>query len=219
MHNSLATLLMALYFFSFSLVQRPASQLEAHDFKIGAVTMDEALKQVARTYKTAIGLEQSGQTATNQRVTVALSNATVTEALDAVIKSARGKYSWRQEPGGAIHVFIPNADFSLPDVVLSEFDAQGVNRAEISGLLNQSTEVVAWRKEHNCSLGGGIVITGAAPVDSAKVNLNTTGQTLRSNLDQIVSELGTYFWIVDQEPARKGCFATITIPPPDPPRR
>lgn len=198
--------------------QQSLSTPSVHNVKIEGLVIDEALKRVAQTYQTVIGFEQSEPISFDQRIKVSLSHATLAEALDAIVKSD-GRYSWRQESTGAIHVFIAGRNFSFPEVVLVSLDVKNLNRQAVSNLLNTRAEVVAWRQEHKCSRGGAIVVTGAEPADSTEVTLQTSEKTLRDNLDEIVSELGTYYWIIDQTVTDNGCFASVALPPPDSPRR
>ena len=216
MRHSIVSALVAI---AMSLYVQPVAQSDVHDIKIKAVSVDEALRRLAMTYKTVIGLERSGSTTFNQRVSVTLVNATLPRALDAVTKSAGHGYSWKQESDNVFHVFTAGADLSLSKVVLPEVKAKGLGRADVYTLLNENDAVVAWRKQNSCIFGGGNVITGAMPAESPRINFSTTNETLSSNLDQIVLQLGTYFWIVDQTTVGKKCYATVEIPPLDPPRR
>ena len=78
-------------------------------------------------------------------------------------------------------------------VISRSREVKNLNREDVSTLLNTGVEVVAWRQERNCSRVWAIVVTGAEPVDSTEVILQTSEKTLRDNLDEIVSQLGTYF--------------------------
>jgi len=189
-----------------------------HDVQIPNLLMIEALKEVAATYRTVIGFQDSEPPPYNKLIKVSLEHATLAQTMDA-IETADSRYAWRQEPSGAVRVFSRNARFTLPGVVVSSLNIEELGRQQIADVLNSNPDVVRWGHLEECPVDGKIGVVGRAPVDTTKVSIASNGKTLSENLDEIVQKLGTYYWVVRQAVEDTGCISRVMLPPPDEPRR
>jgi hypothetical protein len=204
--------------FSSSRLQDARSVQPVHDVRIEGEIITGALKRVAATYQTVIGFENSEPPPYDKDITITLDHATLAEVMDAIVKSDP-RYSWQQQPTGAIRVFSREANFTLPNVVMASLRIEALGRDQTEVLLNASPEITTWMQQHQCSDLQGIVVGGIWPPDTTKITLTTGGKTVRENLDEVVRSLGTYYWVVSESVTEHGCRARILLPAPDLPRR
>lgn len=210
---------MILFCLSICSPQHDAGSIQpVHNIRIDGEVVAEALKQVAATYQIVIGFEDSELPSYDKDVEIALDHATLVETMDAIIK-ADPRYSWLQEPTGAIRVFSRKAKLTLPDVVMPSLRIDNLGRQQTEDLLNASPEIVKWMQQHRCSDLRAIVTVGIWPTDTTKITLTTSGKTLRENLDEVVRSLGLYYWMIRQAATDRGCQARIMLPVPDMPKQ
>jgi hypothetical protein len=189
-----------------------------HDVQIPNLLVIEALQEVAATYQTVIGFQDSEPPPYNKHINITLTHATLAQTMDAIVR-ADARYAWRQEPSGSVRVFSQNARFTLPGVVVSSLKIEQLGRQQIADVLNSNPDVVRWGHEESCPVDRGMAVSGRVPVDTVKVSFANDGKTLSENLDEIVQKLGTYYWVVRQAVEDSGCVARVMLPPPDEPRR
>lgn len=146
-----------------------------------------------------------------------LDHHTFAENLSAIVRH-QPRYTWRQEADGSFLVFRKGATSAVADLVFNRFEIRNLNRPDVEDYLDTNSELSAWLDQHNCAREGrAIVTTGSPPQDAAKANLNADGKSLRENLDEIVQQLGTYFWIITENRRSGRCHVGITLEPIIPP--
>jgi hypothetical protein len=165
-----------------------------------------------------IGLVNTEPSPYNKALNVKMDHATLAETLDALVK-ADPRYSWQRESSGVVFVSSRNPHTTLPDLVMNKFNVQNLKREEISELFDSIPEISGWTKEHSCPRSEPVVTVGIFPEDRTRITLVTSGKTLRENLNEVVLELKTYYWIIGEAATENGCVSSIVLPAPDIPRR
>lgn len=179
----------------------------------------DALMNVAAAYRVVIGLEEPAvPERLSSPVVIHLDHNTLAENLSAIVRH-QPRYTWRREADGSFLVLRKGATSAVADLTFNRFEIQNLNRSNIEDYLDTNSELSAWLNGHNCTREGrAIVITGSPPQDTAKANFDGDGKSLRENLDEVVRQLGTYFWIITetQRPGQQ-CRVGIVLEPIIPP--
>jgi hypothetical protein len=160
--------------------------------------MSDAVRQVAQTFHVVVGFEEVITPPYDKLVTVNLSRTTVTDALNAIIRTDP-RYEWRQVSDGAYRVFKKDAAGDLPDLVVKSFTVKDRSWQEISNLLDKMPEIATWLGDRHCSLGGAIIAgPDVSQEDGKKISINANGKHFSEILDEIAEEAGMYFGSVVQ---------------------
>jgi hypothetical protein len=182
---------------------------------ITAYDMSEALQNVAAAYRTVIGLEEpSAPVKLSPPVAIHFDDLTLTEALNKVL-AGQQHYAFRREPDGSFVVFRKGVTFSVANLALTHLEIRNLNRDEIEEYLETDSELTDWLREQGCARYPRVFSTsGSPPQDTALVNLDGGGKSLRENLNEIVRQLGTYYWTVTQTQKHgRQCRVGITLQP------
>ena len=179
------------------------------NIRIQKLLMPDALRVVAATYQTVIGLESVDAPPFDHTITLALTQVSLSQTMDALMK-ADLRYFWRQESDGSVHVLSRNGKLTLPDILVESFNVENMKRKGISDMLDKQQEVDLWLREHGCSR---VELTNPLRErDDATIGFTSSRKTLRENLDEVVRKTGTYFWSIVQLSGQE-CRVSIQIPP------
>jgi hypothetical protein len=173
--------------------------------------MPDALRMVAKTYETVIGLENVITAPFDRTITLRLDDASLPEALDALVK-ADPRFEWHFGKDGSIQVYGVDTRLTLPSIVLHEFKVQNMNRKEISDLLDRQEDVQSWLRQNTCERVEIFVAPHEKTTDRERISFDGSGKTLHENLDQVVQGMGTYFWEIGRLTGEE-CRISIMLPP------
>ena len=189
--------------------QGPAPQAVKRSIEINRLRFSDALAQIAKSFNTVVGLEETPQPQNEKLLTLSLNQDSISDALNRFIK-ADPRYEWHLETDGAIRVRSVQPPPPLGDLILINFSLVNRYRREISKLLDEQSEFQNWLKERGCER---VEYTTGHDWDSdtKRISFSSTGTTLRENLDQVALETGTYFWSITKLPDRAGCRVSIRI--------
>lgn len=191
--------------------QEKPAQMPTKDIALENIHLSEALPRLAQQYRTVIGFE-TADVRDDRPITIKLTHATLRQALDALVQ-ADYRFAWQQNSDGAIHVYNLGQRLSLPDKTLNQFTADHLNWGQVWKSLRSDPDMLDWMKQNQCHFADYVVVTGRVPVNDHLISIDASGQSLRDVLDEVVSQLGTYYWEVREGTSQSGCGVTVNFTP------
>jgi hypothetical protein len=156
--------------------------------------MISILAELPHAYGVTMGLELDTQR--YHRVEISVMDATVTDAMNAVVQSSK-KYQWRQT-GGFINVWPVAGGNPLLDTKISSLNIKNLTPAEAFDQLLNLPEVQAnmtgWNLKHRAP------VDSSEKLSSSRFSISLEGVSLREALDKIAQESHLGIWIFRNYP-------------------
>ena len=165
--------------------------------------MTTILAALPSAYGVTIGLELD--THGHQRVGISVSDATVTDAMNAIVQSSK-KYQWRQA-GGFIEVWPSAGGNPLLDTRINSFKVKDLSPSEAFDQLLNLPEVQG--SMANLNLKRQAPEKPPAKLSSSKFSVDLEGVSLREALDRIAQESRLEIWIFRNYP--NGSFSISSV--------
>jgi hypothetical protein len=165
--------------------------------------MAALLASLANPYGVTIGLELDTQR--YQVVGIALSDATVTDVMNAIVQSAK-KYQW-QQTGSFVEVWPLAGSNPLLETRISSFNVKDLSASEAFDRLLNLPEVQANMRDLNLQRRAPAESPGK--LTSSRFSVNLEGVTLREALDKIAQESHIDIWIFRNYP--NGFFSISAV--------
>ena len=146
------------------------------------------------TFGVTVGLELD--TRGYDRVELSLDDATLTDVMNAIVKSSK-RYEWRQT-GGFIDIWPVGGSNPLLDTRIGSFKVKDVNPAEAFDQLLNLPEVQASMTALN--LKRRAPEASAGKLSSATFSVNLEGVSLREALNKIAQESRMEIWVFRNYP-------------------
>jgi len=165
--------------------------------------MANILSELPNVYGVTIGLELDTQR--YQVVGIALSDATVTDVMNAIVQSAK-KYQW-QQTGSFVEVWPLAGSNPLLETRISSFNVKDLSASEAFDRLLNLPEVQANMRDLNLQRRAPAESPGK--LTSSRFSVNLEGVTLREALDKIAQESHIEIWIFRNYP--NGFFSITSV--------
>jgi hypothetical protein len=165
--------------------------------------MANILSELPNVYGVTIGLELDTQR--YQVVGIALSDATVTDVMNAIVQSAK-KYQW-QQTGSFVEVWPLAGSNPLLETRISSFNVKDLSASEAFDRLLNLPEVQANMRDLNLQRRAPAESPGK--LTSSRFSVNLEGVTLREALDKIAQESHIDIWIFRNYP--NGFFSISAV--------
>jgi hypothetical protein len=165
--------------------------------------MANILSELPNVYGVTIGLELDTQR--YQVVGIALSDATVTDVMNAIVQSAK-KYQW-QQTGSFVEVWPLAGSNPLLETRISSFNVKDLSASEAFDRLLNLPEVQANMRDLNLQRRAPAESPGK--LTSSRFSVNLEGVTLREALDKIAKESHIDIWIFRNYP--NGFFSISAV--------
>ena len=165
--------------------------------------MANILSELPNVYGVTIGLELDTQR--YQVVGIALSDATVTDVMNAIVQSAK-KYQW-QQTGSFVEVWPLAGSNPLLETRISSFNVKDLSASEAFDRLLNLPEVQANMRDLNLQRRAPAESPGK--LTSSRFSVNLEGVTLREALDKIAKESHIDIWIFRNHP--NGFFSISAV--------
>jgi len=165
--------------------------------------MANILSELPNVYGVTIGLELDTQR--YQVVGIALSDATVTDVMSAIVQSAK-KYQW-QQTGSFVEVWPLAGSNPLLETRISSFNVKDLSASEAFDRLLNLPEVQANMRDLNLQRRAPAESPGK--LTSSRFSVNLEGVTLREALDKIAKESHIDIWIFRNYP--NGFFSISAV--------
>jgi hypothetical protein len=165
--------------------------------------MANILSELPNVYGVTIGLELDTQR--YQVVGIALSDATVTDVMNAIVESAK-KYQW-QQTGSFVEVWPLAGSNPLLETRISSFNVKDLSASEAFDRLLNLPEVQANMRDLNLQRRAPAESPGK--LTSSRFSVNLEGVTLREALDKIAKESHIDIWIFRNYP--NGFFSISAV--------
>jgi hypothetical protein len=183
------------------------------DFDVEGLQLPDALRKLGKDYQIVVGDVIRSGPPYDRLVTVHLHDATVGDALDALVK-ADPRFLWRRNASGGIRVFSKDSPPNLPDVKIKHFVVNDVDSREASKLLDKLPEVARWLKANGCTRQE-IFVGGSGGVQQRpaekKFSLSLNKRFFWQDLEALAKASGTYSWSMVQWEADQHCYVGIYI--------
>ena len=167
----------------------------------GDITM--ILAALPNAYGVTVGLELDTQR--YHQVGISLSDATVTDVLNAIVQSSK-KYQWRQT-GEFVDVWPLAGSNSLLETRISSFNVKDLSPSEAFDQLLNLPELQANMKNMNLKRRPPDV--SLEKVSNSRFSVNMEGVNLRQALNKIAQESGIQIWIFRNH--QNGFFSVSTV--------
>ena len=167
----------------------------------GDMTM--ILASLTDAYGVTVGLELDTQR--YQRVSLSLRDATVTEAMKAIVQSSK-KYQW-QQTGRFVDVWPLAGSNPLLETRISSFNVKDVSSSQAFDLLFNLPEVQASMTSLN--LKRRVEDVSAGKLSSSRFSVNLEGVSLREALNKVAQESPVEIWIFRNYP--NGFFSISSL--------
>lgn len=174
------------------MAQQPAPRTVRIISYQGDMTM--FLAAMPSTFSVTVGLELG--TEGYQTVRMSLQDATVTDAMNAIVQSSK-KYQWRQT-GEFVDVWPVTGSNPLLETKISSFKVQDVSPAEAFDQLLNLPEVQANMTALNLKRRAPDVVAGK--LSSARFSVSLEAVTLRQALNRIAQESRIEIWVFRNYP-------------------
>jgi len=161
------------------------------------------LAALPNTYGVTVGLELDTQR--YHHVGVSLSDATVTDVMNAIVQSSK-KYQWRQT-GGFVDVWPLAGSNQLLDTRITSFNVKDLSSSEAFDQLLNLPEVQANMTALNLKRRAPDVSPGT--LSSSRFSVNLEGVSLREALNKIARESHIEIWIFRNYP--NGFFSISSV--------
>jgi hypothetical protein len=178
--------------------------VELADINVEGELMPSALKHIAEAYRAVIGLEYSLEAPYDRGLSIHLKHASLTTALDAVVK-AQPRFSWQATPDGAIRVFTADAP-TLPDVVVGTLEVKNLNLSMSEDSLDRIPEVAKWLRDNGYTRSEVVISARVFALDpsgkplpspeDSKLSFTIHGKTFGEDLNEIARRYGLHFWAI-----------------------
>ena len=165
--------------------------------------MANILSELPNVYGVTIGLELDTQR--YQVVGIALSDATVTDVMNAIVQSAK-KYQW-QQTGSFVEVWPLAGSNPLLETRISSFNVKDLSASEAFDRLLNLPEVQANMRDLNLQRRAPAESPGK--LTSSRLSVKLEGVTLREALDKIAQEARVDIWIFRNYP--NGFFSISAV--------
>jgi len=165
--------------------------------------MANILSELPNVYGVTIGLELDTQR--YQVVGIALSDATVTDVMNAIVQSAK-KYQW-QQTGSFVEVWPLAGSNPLLETRISSFNVKDLSASEAFDRLLNLPEDQANKRDLNLQRRAPAESPGK--LTSSRFSVNLEGVTLREALDKIAKESHIDIWIFRNYP--NGFFSISAV--------
>ena len=165
--------------------------------------MTRILAEMPNVYGVTVGLELDTQR--YQRVEMSLTDATLTDILNAIVQSSK-KYQWRQTDR-FVEVWPSAGGNPLLETRISRFNVKDLSALEAFDQLLNLPEVQASMTNLNLKRRAPDVSPGK--VSSARFSVNLAGVSLREALNRIAQESHIEIWIFRNYP--NGFFSISSI--------
>ena len=157
--------------------------------------MTTILAALPSAYGVTIGLELD--THGYQRVGISVSDATITDAMNAIVQSSK-KYQWRQT-GGFVDVWPLAGSNPLLETRIDSFNVKDLSLSEIFDQLLSLPEVQANMTALKLKRRAADV-SPEKKLSSSRFSVNLEAVSLREALDKIAQESHLEFWIFRNYP-------------------
>ncbi len=152
----------------------------------------EMFRQLAEREHAIIGVSGTLVGSDHTLISVSLSHTTIKEVLN-TITAMDPRYSWRDMPHGTIEVSIGQHPLDeLLNITVHNWNLGRTLRYEVTNKLADLGEIKNWLRSQSCTMSEFFV--ASPPTEVWDIKAHAADESLRSVLNEIARQTGTYFW-------------------------
>lgn len=170
-----------------------SSSFPVRDFSLRG-RLFSVLDQIAEKYHIVIGVYGNFAGYSEPAIDISVKAGTLKDVFNA-IANTDPQLKWHETNDGAIHFVTWRKPLSLMTVMVTSFDANDQEVADIDTLINHIPAVHSWLLAHKCPTKTSVLNTGASPKESW-ISVHVRKVPLYTVYDEIAAKSHAYSWSV-----------------------